>query len=522
MTRLTIDNIPLTVDDGSTIMQAAAQAGIEIPSLCYRPGFSNHPSCMVCLVKDMKTGNFIPSCAYPAEEGMIISTHAHDVKEARREALELLLSDHTGDCEAPCRQSCPAFMDIPRMNRMISQGRFEDAIRVVREEIAIPLILGYICPAPCEKACRRKPIDEPVSICMLKRFTALREKEKDGMTQLPVGRSGKKVSVIGSGPAGLSAAFYLLKNGHECVIYDANEKPGGALRYSIPADLLPPDALDSDIDHIRRMGARFILNKTVDGDFFEKFILPLSDAVILALGGRESSVYQHFGIEADSEGLLIKGRTFETNRPGVFACRSNGTGKPMAVRASAHGKAAARSASLYMTGIPDSIKRFKFHSAIGHLLKEEWDEYKKESEGTERVKAKNEFPEGYSAEEAVREARRCMHCDCRKPETCRLRIVSEEYSANRKRFAGPGRKPLTKVIQHDIVVYEPEKCIRCGLCVEITRRGGESLGLAFIGRGFDVRIGVPFNQTVKDALVKTAEACVASCPTGALAKNNEQ
>jgi len=103
-------------------MEAAAILGIIIPSMCFQQGFSNHPSCMVCLVKDLDRNHLIASCAMPVSEGMNILTDAPEVQEARRETLELLLSDHRGDCEAPCRLSCPAFMDIPLMNRLIASG----------------------------------------------------------------------------------------------------------------------------------------------------------------------------------------------------------------------------------------------------------------------------------------------------------------------------------------------------------------------------------------------------------------
>ena len=166
--RITIDSIPVEVNEGATVMDAAALLGIEIPSMCWLPGHSNHPTCMVCLVKDAITGKFFPSCAMPVTEGMKIITSSADIMEARKEALELLLSDHAGDCEAPCRRSCPAFMDIPLMNRLIAAGDFKAALKIVREEIALPLVLGYICPAPCEKACHHAPLGGAVSICILK------------------------------------------------------------------------------------------------------------------------------------------------------------------------------------------------------------------------------------------------------------------------------------------------------------------------------------------------------------------
>jgi NADH dehydrogenase/NADH:ubiquinone oxidoreductase subunit G len=96
-------------------------------------------------------------------------------------------------------------------------------------------------------------------------------------------------------------------------------------------------------------------------------------------------------------------------------------------------------------------------------------------------------------------------------------MYAETYEANRKRFAGPTRNLLSKSMQHELVVYETEKCIRCGLCVDVTKKHGEAIGLAFAGRGFDVRISVPFNETIKEAISITARECVESCPTGALA-----
>jgi predicted molibdopterin-dependent oxidoreductase YjgC len=170
MIHLKINNIDIKVPEGTSVLEAAKMVDIVIPSMCYLHGYGNHPSCMVCLVKDKKTGHLQPSCALKVAEGMEIITDDPDVKEARKEALELLLSDHVGDCEAPCSLACPANMNIPEMNRLIAAGDFSASLQVVKEEIALPYVLGYICPAPCEKACRRKQIDEAVSICLLKRY----------------------------------------------------------------------------------------------------------------------------------------------------------------------------------------------------------------------------------------------------------------------------------------------------------------------------------------------------------------
>jgi NADPH-dependent glutamate synthase beta subunit-like oxidoreductase/ferredoxin len=517
MVRLTIDSIPVEVPEGTTLIQAAGELGIAIPSMCFLPGHHAHPSCMVCLVKDTAGNRLVTSCAAPAEEGMNIVTHSPEVREARREALELLLSDHVGDCEAPCRLSCPASMNIPLMNRHIAAGQFDEALAVVREEIALPMVLGYICPAPCEKACRRKPLEGAVSICLLKRITAQDERRRNVLPGISHEKNGRRVAVIGTGPAGLSAAFYVLRSGHECVLFDKNSEPGGTLRYSIPEEQLPKAALEADLDVIRRMGAVFKMDTTVTGEMFEKEIYGKFDAVILASGSATVQPVEAFGLSGTLADQGVNRYTFATERPGLFACGSIIRDQQMAVRSAAQGRMAAMEAELYMqTHRPKRLPP-KFNSAFGPLREPELAEYMKESVPGGRTEPAAGFGGGFTPAEAILEARRCLRCDCRKPFTCKLRIYAGEYQANRKRFAGPERKTLSKEFHHDLVVYEPEKCIRCGLCVEITQREGEAVGLAYVGRGFDVRISVPFSQTVKEALERTAQACIEACPTGAMA-----
>ncbi len=520
MINITIDHIPVEVQEGISVMEAAAILGIAIPSMCFHPGFSNHPSCMVCLVKDLDRDHLVPSCALPVSEGMNIITGSEEVKEARQEALELLLSDHAGDCEAPCRLSCPAFMDIPLMNRLIGKGNFNEALQIVRQEIALPLVLGYICPAPCEKACKRKPMDQAVSICLLKR-SAAQHAGDDNFHQADRSKtSGKKIAIIGTGPAGLSAAFYLLRSGHSCTLFDQHEKAGGALRYDIPEDRMPKEMLDAEIGLIQNMGAELHLGVMVTKDFFQHSILPNYHAVILAAGNLGSNLSAIFGIQPDEHGSFVHRRDFTTSIPGVFACGSIIREQKMAVHSVAQGKMAAKQVGIYLGGSVeqrDSLFKHKSVSITGHLFEPEWNEYMKESIPGRRAEPAEGILAGFTREEAVHEAQRCLHCDCRKPLTCKLRLYADEYDANRKRFAGEERKYITRSIQHEAVVYETEKCIRCGLCVEITQRHGESIGLTFAGRGFDVRITVPFSKTTREALTITARECVEACPTGALA-----
>ena len=540
MIKLTIDHIPVEVEEGFTVMEAAAILGISIPSMCFHPGFSNHPSCMICIVKDVSRDNFVPSCALPVSEGMNILTGTEEVTKARKEALELLLSDHIGDCEAPCRLSCPAFMDIPLMNRLIGMGDFQKALRIVREEIALPLILGYICPAPCEKACKRKPMDAAVSICLLKRATAQYQNRADSTFPGLIKGNGKRIAIVGTGPAGLSAAFWLLRSGHACVLFDQHEKAGGAMRYSISEERLPKEMLDAEINTIKSMGAEFHLDTLISKDFFQHEILPGFDAVILATGNLTSTLADAFGIQPDSTGLFINKRDFTTSQAGVFACGNIIREQKMAVHSVAQGKMAAIQVGIYLgTSVGKALQdesdksvTLQAHreamnrnavSQTGHLFEQEWAEYLKDSIPDPRLEPKGGIIEGFTMEEAMHEAKRCLHCDCRKPVSCKLRLYAGEYGANRKRYAGPERKRLTRSIHHEQVVYETEKCIRCGLCVEITEKHGETIGLTFADRGFDVRIAVPFNETVREALTVTARECVEACPTGALAfKTNEE
>ncbi len=174
MVKLKINNTGFEVPEGLTILEVARDAGFVIPTLCHRDGLSHYTSCMVCMVKNRKTNSFIPSCSALVQDGMDIDISGDDVMLLRRKSIELLLSEHRAECEAPCRVVCPAGYNIPLINRYISGGDLESAISLTLAETGSGEIACVGCKGYCENACRRKKVDLPVSIRNIKLYIAQR------------------------------------------------------------------------------------------------------------------------------------------------------------------------------------------------------------------------------------------------------------------------------------------------------------------------------------------------------------
>ncbi|MBT3749355.1 MAG: hypothetical protein HOG34_10255, partial [Bacteroidetes bacterium] len=153
---------------------------------------------------------------------------------------------------------------------------------------------------------------------------------------------------------------------------------------------------------------------------------------------------------------------------------------------------------------------------FGKLTAPEFDEYLKESNSDKRIEPDDPVNKGFTKEEVMKEAARCLHCDCRKLDNCKLRDYSEEYKANQRRYKSDERQLVTKQIHHNVVIYEPAKCIKCGICVRITRKYQEKYGFTYIGRGFDVQVQVPFRENLAEGLKETAHQVAEACPTGAI------
>lgn len=349
MSSMKIDGAKVALEGGETVLEAARSIGTIIPTMCHLQGYPQFTSCMVCMVEDMDSGELMPACSTLASEGMEILTLSDKAVTSRRHALELMLSEHIGDCDAPCYRVCPAKIDIPRMLRLIAEFRPEEATAVVRAAIGEGSDSPCAnCNGRCEKACRRRQHDSAVSIKLLVEF---------------------------------------------------------ALRHA---------SSDFESTQAQPTGERFNCNM-----------------------GRVS--------EREMQTFLAHASTAERLTP---------------VRGD---------------------------------------------------------DEGFTDEEASAEVLRCLHCDCRKRDNCRLRDLATEYDAHQRRFAYASRRNCEIIEASSGIIYEPGKCVKCGICIRIAEAHREPLGLAFIGRGFDVMVGVPFDEELGRALTTTAKECVEACPTAALA-----
>jgi len=511
MITLKINNKQIQVEKGTSVMKAAQKMGIEIPNMCWHDELEHFTSCMLCLVKDSSNGRLFPSCSVKATEGVEIVTDDDEIKEARQTALELLLSEHVGDCEAPCQIACPAHMNIPQMNRLIAAGKFDESLAIVKRDIALPAVLGRICPAPCEGACHRKTVDEPVSICLLKRFVGDEGTEPEIVHAL---KTGKRVAIIGAGPAGLAAAYYLQIKGVQVTLLDKNEKAGGLLRTSISEEILPIEILDKEIASILKTGVEFRGGKEINTEVFEVLKKDF-DAIVIATG-TVSEGSDFFNLKATPKGIIADKDSYQTSEKNVFAIGNVLRSSRLAVRSVGQGKEVAFSVLQYFNGQEPKGEPRIFNSRFGKLVVAEFSEYIKESVEGKRIFPTSGGRSSFSKEEAIAEAKRCLHCDCRAIDNCKLRTYSDQYQVDQKRFKTSERRNITKQMNHSSVVYEPQKCIKCGICVRLTEKHSEKFGFTYIGRGFDVEIGIPFNEELKDGLTKIALKVAEGCPTGAI------
>jgi formate dehydrogenase major subunit len=250
---------------------------------------------------------------------MEIDASSPEVLDMRKTALDLLLSEHKGDCEAPCTMACPAHARVEEYVREGKKGEHLEGLKIIKERIPLPMSIGRVCPRFCEKDCRRNVTDKPVAINDFKRLAADMYYEDYMEERKPL--NGKKVAIVGAGPAGYSAAYYLRLEGVASDIYEKREKPGGLLRYGIPEYRLPKGILDVELGHLPRMGGiNIFTGKEVGKDISLNELKKKYDAVVLAFGSWGGSKMGIEGEEEAFEGLGwledIASNDFKASNPG--------------------------------------------------------------------------------------------------------------------------------------------------------------------------------------------------------------
>ena len=666
----TIDGVKVTAEPSDTILTSATRAGVEIPTLCFDKRTAIYGACGVCLVEVEGVPKLLRACSARPQEGYVVSTKTDRVNRARQTALELLLSDHTGDCRGPCKLNCPAMTDCQKYVGEIRDGRYKDAVSTIYEAFPLPASIGRVCPHPCEDACRRQMVEEPISIAFLKAFAADKvEADGDPYVISCEPDTGKRVAIVGGGPAGLTAAYFLRRYGHAVTIYDQQPKMGGMLRYGIPEYRLPKAVLDREIQIIADSGVEMVngvrLGKDIDFDELRsKF-----DAVLLAIGAWKSVNMRvpgedlagvHGGIdflerlgmgerpaigkrvavcgggntamdccrtavrlgaeevyvvyrrtrnempaadieieEAEEEGVTFKfltnpiefygedghvtgmrlqvmelgepdasGRrrpvpvegktedipvddvlmaigqtancegvaaelltqrgtiacdeiTFRTSIDNVFAAGDvTNRGAGIAIEAIAEAQKAALCINNYLEG--DEVRAKVPYFVTREVTPEEFEDRPKQN----REKMPGLAPEerrcnfepvyfGFSEEQALREASRCLECGCHDYYDCRLIKFANMFDVDPARFAGEMHDREDVQVAGEVITHDPDKCVLCGLCYRIC---DQEVGKTFLGlynRGFSTVVN-PMVPEEARTFCASCLKCVEACPTGAM------
>jgi formate dehydrogenase major subunit len=304
---LKINGKEIVADSDKTILNVARENGINIPAMCYDPRLEPYRSCLVCVVEDKKTSKLLMSCAMPVQDGMEVETDSPPALQARKAALEFILSTHYADCRGPCHTNCPANIDIQGYLSLANAGKYKEALQLIRETNPMPMVCGRVCVKYCEANCRRNYVDTPAAINFVKRYLTdlvYDKLEKPAVTP----KNGKKVAVVGGGPSGLTCAYFLVVKGYEVTIFEAHPKLGGMLRYGIPEYRLAEKVLDKEIDYIISHGINVETGVKIGKDISLDTIKEKGyDAIYLAVGAQ---VGKPMGIEHEDCPHVLSGVRF--------------------------------------------------------------------------------------------------------------------------------------------------------------------------------------------------------------------
>src|SRR3989441_5350172 len=288
-----IDGQEVTAIPGEAILRAAQRAGFTVPTLCDDEKLAPAAACRMCLVEIEGYDRPMPSCHLPVEAGMVVTQASDSLFKLRRQNLEYILSDHNAYCMPPCQISCPTHIDIPGYLELMAKGQHVEAARLVKEVLPFPYMLGLVCPKPCQEVCRRGLVEEEIAICQCHGYTGEMVMEMEQaptpFPQLPA--TGKRVAVVGAGPAGMTAAYYAALQGHAVTVFDMMEKQGRIARYGIPEYRLPKVKLDKELNSVWQLrDTEFKGGMMLGRDFsIDDLFTQGYDAVFLGIGAWRSN-----------------------------------------------------------------------------------------------------------------------------------------------------------------------------------------------------------------------------------------
>jgi len=237
---------------------------------------------------------FCGACVEVCPTGALMDKNAEYQPECDHESVAV-----------PCKYACPAGINVPLYIYLIGEGKYQEALAVIREKVPFPGALGRVCIHPCEEACRRDCLNEPISIRFMKRFVADRDNGEWKQYSRKLPSTGKKVAIVGAGPAGLTAGYYLAKAGHLATVFEQFSEAGGMMRVGIPDYRLPREVLDGEIEEIKRVGVDIKLNtrvESVDWLFDQGY-----DAVFLSVGAHSG---MKLGLEGEDSPGVYDGASF--------------------------------------------------------------------------------------------------------------------------------------------------------------------------------------------------------------------
>ena len=310
----------------------------------------------------------------------------------------------------PCTATCPLHCNAQGYVALISQGKFKEALALVREKLPFPGILAYACSHPCEKECKRIEEDHPIPICHLKRFLVDHVEEPE-FEFTPSQEKDQKVTIIGGGPSGLVAAYDLRKMGYQVTVFESRNELGGLLTHGFPSYRLPRQVIEKDLSIINKMGIEIRLNTEVGKDVSPETLLQSFDAIFISVGvaGAESMTLIFKGLKRTRKGLIqVNPISLETNLEGIFAGGDSVTGPGTIIDSMAHGRKAAISIDRYLRGEDllegresEGKQTSPFQSALPNPKRKERETL------PDMVKP---LSTGLTPEEAIEEAKHCLNC----------------------------------------------------------------------------------------------------------------